>query len=591
MFTAVPDPYAIDDDDDDDLVLIDAGDLAATDPIATVEEPTAASQPPADTERSQRKDRLSRTKSKRASRGPDPVASSAEDPVIVDVPDRSSGPDNVIGADDSPYRDGRTSHRRPLESRQTTSNAKKSEGLMGFLGSLRKKERRPSDGERDRSGRDYDTEERALPIRRKRSGTGTGSGGDIDPSKRTHRDGTPRRSRRQSDSDAARNSGGAASASADDKAAEARRAERRAKRTAEREAEAAREKAAHDARKAKAREVRERRAREEQEAETRRQEEKRARRAARDAEAQEAIAKDAARKERRRERDRDREREAAAAALSGDGQKSAPVERERDRDRDRTHRRSRNAGPSGVAATDDDQARRIRHEERRASKRASMTPGAERPSHHRRRTSGGPITDYFDSRNGTGRRSRRASDHSNTDPERHLGRRRSAGEHNGRPYLVAGKDKTSSWVNSVNADPPEPPVLEGTVLDPAPRAERDRASGRASGAEGEEGGRRRSGEHTTSEEDAARRERRARRRSEREKDRGGEKRVRGGDKDRERERDKRATAMRSSDGSGGEKLSRRKSYAVGQGVTGGPPSPTGQDGRRASWLSRKIRGI
>ncbi|KAK3066463.1 hypothetical protein LTR53_017182, partial [Teratosphaeriaceae sp. CCFEE 6253] len=38
-------------------------------------------------------------------------------------------------------------------------------------------------------------------------------------------------------------------------------------------------------------------------------------------------------------------------------------------------------------------------------------------------------------------------------------------EADGRPYIKADGDKTTSWVHSVNESPPPPPPVEGTIID------------------------------------------------------------------------------------------------------------------------------
>lgn len=99
---------------------------------------------------------------------------------------------------------------------------------------------------------------------------------------------------------------------------------------------------------------------------------------------------------------------------------------------------------------DEDEDRRRRHEERRAARRNSEYPV---------QASGEPITDYFDERNGSGHRSKRRSS-------------RQAREEENMPYLNnKSGDKTSSWVESFSNEPPLPPPISETVLDPAPGAD------------------------------------------------------------------------------------------------------------------------
>jgi hypothetical protein len=69
--------------------------------------------------------------------------------------------------------------------------------------------------------------------------------------------------------------------------------------------------------------------------------------------------------------------------------------------------------------------------------------------------SGEPITDYFDERNGARRSKHRSS--------------RQAPEEENMPYINnKSGDKTSSWVESLAEEPPLPPPISETVLDPAP---------------------------------------------------------------------------------------------------------------------------
>jgi hypothetical protein len=97
---------------------------------------------------------------------------------------------------------------------------------------------------------------------------------------------------------------------------------------------------------------------------------------------------------------------------------------------------------------DEDPERRRRHDERRAARRNSEYPVQE---------DGEPIADYFDERNGAQR--------SGTTKQRS---RRTQGEEENMPYMNNGPDKTSSWVQSLSEEPPLPPPISETVLDPAP---------------------------------------------------------------------------------------------------------------------------
>lgn len=167
---------------------------------------------------------------------------------------------------------------------------------------------------------------------------------------------------------------------------EARREARRARR-AEKEAT---EKAADYARRAKDEERRERRRKQEEEMEARRQEEKEARRAARreqrareDAEREAAEAKEAERAERRRARRAERD----AAQTDAEPLTEDPG-RLRKSDRRKSHM---------DAPIDDDEERRRRREERRGMR------SSEAPRTSRRKSA--PVVDsYFDPRNGSNSR-------------------------------------------------------------------------------------------------------------------------------------------------------------------------------------------
>ena len=515
--SAVPDPYAI--DDDDDIVMVDAADNDAHE-----------TSPPLANQEQSGKPHVSRSKSKRTSRNEKLVSSSIEDAVLVDADGPSSGGNAEEIGISSPQR----SPKRSATKRMPTSTKEVAGGFMSLFGGFRRKEReRRQSDEDDARVTSRGLEDEDSPNRRKRLSGGVGSGAGEEFAQRS-RGATRarRRSYRASDTEGPVTDDAFKNTDVED--AGARKAQRRARR-AEREAngefvesgnrdvrrkdrERDRERAAYEAKKARAAEVREKRMREEQEYETRRSEERRARRAAREAEAKEADARDAERRARRRERQKERE----AATEVDERPRSKPT----DRDRHRSY------NDKARAAADDDHARRLKHDERRL-KRSSTTAAVPDKSS---RSRAAPIEDYFDPRNSRNHR-RKTSDNSH-----------GSGEKAGRPYLPTGKDKTSSWVNSVNASPPLPPPVEGTVLDPPP--------GKGGPAFGED-------EEVV---DAAKRERRTRRRV---------------DKEKERHRDEKVRPRYSSDGSGGpplDRLSRRKTYHA-------PPME-----KRGSWL-QKIRGF
>ena len=74
-------------------------------------------------------------------------------------------------------------------------------------------------------------------------------------------------------------------------------------------------------------------------------------------------------------------------------------------------------------------------------RRSHMDKGDERPKSSRRKSTMAPVEDYFDSRNG-----------------------RPVNEND--PY--GGNDHTASWVKSQVSEPPEPPPVEPTIMEPAP---------------------------------------------------------------------------------------------------------------------------
>ncbi|KAL8938758.1 MAG: hypothetical protein Q9211_003064 [Gyalolechia sp. 1 TL-2023] len=155
------------------------------------------------------------------------------------------------------------------------------------------------------------------------------------------------------------------------------------------------------------------------------------------------------------------------------------------------------------------------------------------------------IDDYFDSRN--------------------------AGAKN-EPYLHGANDHTSSWVKSQLSDPADPPVVEGTVIEPAPEL-----GGRGGYGKGEEDARRAARkarrpsryrpEDNVGEGDRERRHGRKEKESEGSAEWGG----------RERERDR-------------EKLSRRYTDMGGIREAGDGRPSLGAAGKRGSWL-KKVTGL
>lgn len=288
--------------------------------------------------------------------------------------------------------------------KRSNTSAKKTPGLMGFFGSFRQKERRLSDGA-DRRRRPSVYESDEGTGNRKRAPTGI----DGEGAKRIRHDGRQVHRSRRSDEDGEPMTD--ASPVTDPEDAETRghggrasRAEQAAK--ADDRAARAREKerAAHEARKAK-------RAKEDAEHDRRRRAEKQVKR--------ERVERAEREEEARRER-RARRRDAELA-----NGPTSPRPRTGDRRRSHMDKPSR---------TPDDRPR--------YSRRGT----GERSTHH---NSAPPVEDYFDRRNGTHR--------VDATPSR-----------SNQPYLSNGWDKTSSWVNRVNMEPPLPPPIETSVVDAAP---------------------------------------------------------------------------------------------------------------------------
>ena len=409
---AVPDPYAI---DDDDMVMVNP-----------VEDPVINAPIP----KREKREKLSRSKSKREvrktpsgwrrparstrrsrkanilSRAQSKVMSDpADDIVMVDGPSNDM-PEVINGPDDIAFVEKPRDY--PGLKRSNTTGAKKSDGggIMGLFG-LRKSRPEPS---RAMSG-----DEAYGGSRRKRSAVGP-----EDDAKRARRS---RHTEKMDENEGFTTDIGPTGNNTEVEDAEARREARRARRDGKKE-EQSREarraelreleerrarrqlndKAATEARKAKIREAREQRARAEPASE-----EKTSRRSAPDAgEGDETVTETRPRKHRARETDDER------------------------RARRRSEKRTSNIdGPLPTRTAEEEAERRARREERHSSRRDKD-----------KRKSSAPAEDYFDPRNGT------------NDPYAQ--------------NTAKGADKTSSWVNSQVLDPPQPPPIEGTVLEPEP---------------------------------------------------------------------------------------------------------------------------
>ena len=519
---AVPDPYAI---DSDDMVMVDG----LEDPIINAPIPKKTSQlksktfepEPAslrkdlpDRTRSKKDSKIEHSKSKRQSR----AGNDFEDDLVMVDAGPSSGADVAEGPDDMQF------ITKPKGLTRSSTSAKKSEsrksGLFGgFL-----KTRTTDTVERPRSK--TIVEQEVTPRKR------TVTGGD-DSAKRPRRDEQSRDGRKRSEKtdraeqgyvyDTAGDPAGATEA----EEADARREERRAKRaekdlTAREETlkyEADRRLKRRDAEKNKLKDDKDqvKRSKKEDDAEARRQEDKEARRTAREAR----------RAKEEEQANRDLEEEILKPrSKRRDTDKELPAESS-SRPRKSDRRRSYIDRP----ALEVDESRRTRREERPKSVRRKSTA---------------PVEDYFDPRNGT----RGAPD---TDP-------------------YGGNEHTASWVKSQASDPPEPPLVEPTIVEPAPDL---RAASGADDLKAEEDLRRSS-------------HRKSKRSSRMYTDPIAE------DQDSRRRRRTEKEGIRSSEGSPeGDRYARRQSESLG-GVKLGAGAKTfdgktGQ-GKRASWFQKALGG-
>ncbi|KAL9041168.1 MAG: hypothetical protein Q9214_004202, partial [Letrouitia sp. 1 TL-2023] len=392
--------------DSDDMVMVNA-----------IENPIINAPVPKKSSKS--KEKISRPKPKNGVK----PADAGDDIVMVDGP--SADEPELLAFDETP--------KKPTLQRSATSAKKPNNSkLMGFFGGFTKT-RRASDGG-ERPNRKSIVGENEINFTRKR----TVNGRD-DASKRLRRnDRKVRRSDRpETDidgfmTDAPLEGGGVTEAEDAEARREERRAKRAAKEAAAKEARDAEIKASEDrrarrreaeraqeeARKAKARE---RRTRREAEEETIRAEEKRARRAARE----DRLAKEAT----------------DGAAENDPYPTEQPLSGKR-RDGDllpsssRPHHRSdrRRSYMDKPLDNERPKSRRIRTDHSTSKHRRSVAASP---------TAAG-VDDYFDSRNGGDG---------------------GAGEE---PYMHGANDHTSSWVKSQISDPPAPPPIEGTVIEPAP---------------------------------------------------------------------------------------------------------------------------
>ncbi|KAL9613638.1 MAG: hypothetical protein Q9167_001814 [Letrouitia subvulpina] len=392
--------------DSDDMVMVNA----IEDPIINAPIPKKSSKS---------KEKTSRSKPKSDAK----PADAGDDIVMVDGP--SLDEPELLAFDETP--------KKPTLQRSATSAKKPNNSkLMGFFGGF-SKTRRASDGG-ERPNRKSIVGDDEINFNRKR----TVNGRD-DASKRLRRnDRKVRRSDKpETDvdgfmTDAPLDGGGVTEAEDAEARREERRAKRAAKEAAAKEARDAEIKASEDrrarrreaeraqeeARKAKARE---RRARREAEDEAIRAEEKRVRRAARE----DRLSKE----------------------TTGGATENDPYPAEQSRS---SKRRDGDLPPSSSRPYHRSDRRRSYMDkpldnERPKSRRIRTDHST---SKHRRSVAASPtaagVDDYFDPRNGGDG---------------------GAGEE---PYMHGANDHTSSWVKSQISDPPAPPPIEGTVIEPAP---------------------------------------------------------------------------------------------------------------------------
>lgn len=472
----------------------------------------------------------------------------AEDIVMVEGGPSTDGPDVVTGPDDLDFVE--KPREPPRLKRSATTSTKNPAKLMGLFGSFRNSRRASEAHVLPKSKGAYGDDDSVE--RRKRTVTGGG-----DDAKRLRRD---KRDIGEADTrdldvdgfttDAAPNGG--ASTEAED--AETRREERRAKR-------ALREQADKEAREADLRAAEDRRARR-REAEQAQAEADRAKR--RDAKARKVKEQDdreAQRQADKRARRAARDEMNAKIEASRDGETRGVDRRSRRRDEDpigesssRPHRSDRRRSyvdkPISVRSPGEDTERRHHRTHRTTTKDSS------------RRKSAPPVEDYFDPRNGT--------DGLNTVPL-------PAQDPPYMPHNNGANDHTSTWVNSQIIEPPAPPPIEPSVIEPVPATN------------GDDGGVNEG--DSVAEETARRAPRRSSHRQSRYADMGPDE----VDERRRRRESRRIDkdAVRSSEGSGeGDRSARRKSeysggYAEKAGVrTFDGRAANGAGAKRASWFKK-----
>jgi len=461
------------------------------------------------------------------------ATTATDDIVMVEAGPSNDGPEVTTGSDDLAFV---LPPREPAPLKRSMSSAKRPEKLMGLFGSFRKSRRASETFESPKTKAVYGTDD-SKRLRREdrkvgRSGRGgnnaedfggdflPGGGAFTEPEEQgatKHDRGSPRVSR-DSPTKKARE--------ADARAADERRARRR-------EAE----KAEEERRRAKAREARQNRVREEEEEEARRREEKKARRAARkDRHAGKTLANDETGNRDGEHRKRHRDKGLSSGAPSPMVDERSPRPRKTER------RRSHIDKPVPRYDADEEADRRVRREARNTREGLN------------RRKSAPPVEDYFDPRNGS--RGVRPND---VVPDVPVYNAPAPLPTHTDPYLNGANDHTSSWINSQIIEPPAFPPVEPTVIEPAPT-----------------GIGRKHDELDDDDQDVRREVRRAHRHS-----KYASVTPDGGDGHRRRKDSRRAErdGIRSSEGSEGDRYTRRKSDYAGY-ENGGPVRTF--DGRLAS---------
>ena len=407
---AVPDPFPI---DSDDMVMVNDMDAApegkSTSTTANNGSKSKSRGTNIDPGSSLKKDLPDRTKSKRDSKmdsGSSKRKSKIGNDFDDDVVMVDAGSSGDAGVEPGP--DDMQFITKPKGLQRSATSSKKADsksvGLGGGLFGAFRKNRRVSEVNGFPKNRAVVEDEEITPRKR------TVTGGD-DSAKRPRRD-----DRRKSEKvdrvaegyvyDTARDAGGAAEA----EGADARREKRRAKRAEDdRIAKEQQEEALkYEAdRRAKRREADKAKVKDDRDRRSRKDEEAEARRL------EDKEARRAAREARRRE-------EEANRALEDDILQP------------RSKRRSSEKEVPAASSS------RPRTSDRR---RSHMDKATERPKSSRRKSTMAPVDDYFDPRNS-----------------------RTVNEND--PY--GGNDHTTSWVKSQVSEPPEPPPVEPTILEPAP---------------------------------------------------------------------------------------------------------------------------